>query len=55
MLEYARAIYSGAGAQSVAKYAAEMQAVTSEQLRSVMERYLDPAVLRTAVVRGRTP
>jgi zinc protease len=55
VLEYARAVHSGAGVQSVARYSAAMQAVTSEQLKSVMERYLDPAGLRTAVVRGRTP
>ena len=53
VLEYARAVYSGAGAQSVARYSAAIQAVTAEQVKKAIQQYLDPASLRVAVVRGK--
>jgi predicted Zn-dependent peptidase len=52
VFEYARAIYGGSGIPSVAGYAAAVQAVTATQVKSVVERYMDPEGLRTAVVRG---
>jgi zinc protease len=55
VLEYARAIYSGAGVQSVTRYDAAVRAVTPEILKAVMERSLDPAGLRIGIVRGGTP
>jgi len=51
VFEYARAIYGGSGVPSVAGYGAAMQAVTATQLKSVVERYMDPAGLRIAVAR----
>ena len=53
VLEYARAVYSGAGVQSVAGYGAAVQAVTGDQLKKAIQQYLDPASLRISVVRGR--
>ncbi len=53
VLEYARAIYSGLGVQGVAGYSDAVRRVTPEQVRSVAAKYLDPAGLREAVVRGR--
>ena len=53
VLEYARAVYSGAGAQSVARYSAAVQAVTGEELKKAFQQYLDPANLRVGVVRGK--
>jgi zinc protease len=53
VLEYARAVYSGAGVQSVARYRAAVQAVTAEDLKTTIQQYLDPANLRLGVVRGR--
>jgi zinc protease len=52
VLEYARAVYSGAGYQSVARYEAAISAVTPEQMKKAFEQYLDPAGLRIGVVRG---
>jgi predicted Zn-dependent peptidase len=52
VMEYARALYSGAGVQSVTGYGAAVQKVTSEQLKSVAARYLDPASLRMGIARG---
>ena len=53
VLEYARAIYSGAGIPSVARYETAIRAVTGPQLKAVMDRVLDPATLRIGVVRGK--
>jgi zinc protease len=53
VLEYARAVYSGAGVQSVAKYGASIQAVSAEQLKKMFQEYLDPAGLRIGIVRGK--
>ena len=52
VLEYARAVYSGAGVQSVSRYSAAIQAVTGEELKKAIQQYLDPASLRVGVVRG---
>ena len=53
VLEYARAIISGAGVQSVPRYEAAVRGVTAAQMKAVIDRVLDPALLRTGVVRGR--
>jgi len=52
VLEYARAVYSGAGVQSVARYSAAIRAVTREVVNKAIQQYLDPANLRVSVVRG---
>jgi predicted Zn-dependent peptidase len=52
VLEYARAIYSGAGVPSVAGYSTAMRAVTLPQLNSAIERHLQPTALRLGIVRG---
>ena len=53
VLEYARAIYSGAGIPSVARYETAIRSVTAPQLKAVLDRVLDPAMLRIGVVRGK--
>jgi zinc protease len=53
VLEYARAVYSGAGVESVARYSAAIQAVTADDLKKAFQQYLDPANLRVGVVRGK--
>jgi zinc protease len=53
VLEYARAIYSDAGVQSVSRYEASVRAVTAAQMKSVIDRVLDPASLRIGMVRGK--
>jgi zinc protease len=55
VMEYARAIYSGAGVQSVSRYEASVRGVTAAQMRGVLDRVLDPATLRVGVARGKTP
>jgi len=50
VLEYARAVYSGAGAPSVAQYDSQVLGITAEGLKSVMDRYLDPSALKTGLV-----
>ena len=52
VLEYARAIYSGAGVPAVGRYDAAVQAVTAEQLKAVIQQVTDPAVLKQGIVRG---
>jgi len=52
VLEYARTVYSGAGVQSVAKYSEQIRQVTPQMVQDVVRKYLDPAQLRVAVVRG---
>jgi zinc protease len=52
VLEYARAVYSGAGVASVAKYSDSISKVTAEQIQAVVQKYFDPAGLRVAIVRG---
>jgi len=53
VLEYARAVYSGAGVQSVARYSAGIQAVTLDDLKRAFQQYLDPGNLRVGIVRGK--
>ena len=53
VLEYARAVFSGAGYQSVARYSANIESVTGEDLKKAFQQYLDPANLRIGVVRGK--
>jgi zinc protease len=52
VLEYARAVFSGAGVPSVAKYSDQIRQVTPKMVQDVARKYLDPASLRVAVVRG---
>lgn len=52
VLEHARAIYSGQSVQSVAGYGRSVRSVTPEQVKKVAETYLDPKLLRIAIVRG---
>ena len=52
VLEYARAVYSGAGIRGVQNYATLIRAVTPERVKSISNVYLDPQALRTAIVRG---
>jgi zinc protease len=52
VLEYARAVYSGAGVPSVAKYSEQIRQVTPKMVQDAVRKYLDPALLRVAVVRG---
>jgi zinc protease len=53
VLEYARAVFSGAGVQSVARYETAIRAVNAEQLKSLIQRYLAAEAVRVGVVRGR--
>ncbi|HTG73253.1 MAG TPA: pitrilysin family protein [Terriglobia bacterium] len=53
VLEYARAVFSGAGVQSVARYETAIRAVSAEQLKSLIQRYLAAEAVRVGVVRGR--
>jgi zinc protease len=53
VMEYARAIYSGEGVQSVTNFGRNVRSVTAEQVKKAAETYLDPAKLRVAVVRGK--
>ena len=52
VLEYARAVYSGAGVAAVAKYSDQIRQVTPGQVQDAVRKYFDPALLRVAVVRG---
>jgi len=52
VLEYARGVYSGEGVQSVGNYSRSVKNVTADQVKKAAETYLDPKVLRIAVVRG---
>lgn len=52
VLEYARSIYSGGGVQDVQNYGASIRRVTPEQVKTAAGVYLDPLLLRVAVVRG---
>ena len=52
VLEYARAVYSGAGVPSVAMYSDMIRQVTPKMVQDAVRKYLDPAFLRVAVVRG---
>ncbi len=52
VLEYARAIYAGAGPESVKNYSQLIRNVTPEQVKTVVGLYLDPQSSRILVVRG---
>jgi len=52
VLEYARAVYSGAGVASVTKYSDSISKVTAEQIQAAAEKYFNPAGIRVAVIRG---
>lgn len=50
VLEYARSIYGGEAAQS---YAAGIAGVTADDVKRVAQMYLDPKLVRVAIVRGK--
>jgi predicted Zn-dependent peptidase len=50
VLEYARSIYGGGLQQD---FAARIRAVTTADVKRVAQTYLDPKLLRIAVVRGK--
>ena len=52
VLEYARSIYSGSGVQDVQNYGSFIRKVTPEQIKTAAGVFLDPQLLRVAVVRG---
>jgi zinc protease len=52
VLEYARTVYSGAGVPSVANYSNQIRMVTPQMVQDAVRKYLDPSLLRVAVVRG---
>src|SRR5262249_14295344 len=53
VLEYARSVFSGEGVQSVGNYERLVRTVTADQVKKAAETYLDPKLLRVAVVRGK--
>ena len=53
VLEYARAVFSGEGVQGVGSYSRLVRNVTAEQVKKAAETYLDPKLLRVAIVRGK--
>ncbi len=52
VLEYARAVYSGEGVSGVSNYSRFIRGVTPDQVRKAAQTYLDPKLLRIAIVRG---
>jgi zinc protease len=54
VLEYARSVFSGEGVQSVANYGKLVRNVTGDQVKKAAETYMDPKLLRIAIVRGKT-
>ena len=52
VLEYARSVFSGAGVSSVAKYSDQIREITPTMVQEVVRKYLNPALLRVAVVRA---
>lgn len=52
VLEYARAVISGAGPSAIEKYRDQIRQVTPQQVQAVVRKYLDASSLRVAVVRG---
>lgn len=52
VLEYARAIYGGAGVPGVQDYRYAIKKVTADEVKSIAATYLDPKLARIAVVRG---
>jgi zinc protease len=53
VLEYARAVFSGEGVSAVGNYGRFVRNVTAEQVKRAAETYLDPRLLRVAIVRGK--
>jgi zinc protease len=53
VLEYARAVFSGEGVQGVGSYGRLVRNVNLEQVKKAAETYLDPKLLRVAIVRGK--
>jgi zinc protease len=53
VLDYARAAYSGEGVQGAGNYDRLVRNVTADQVKKAAETYLDPELLRVAVVRGK--
>jgi zinc protease len=53
VLEYARAVYSGEGVQSVMSYSRLIRNVTADDVKRAAQSYLDPKALRVAIVRGK--
>ena len=54
VLEHARAVFSGEGVQRVATFGRLVGTVTAEQVKKAAETYLDPKLLRVAVIRGKS-
>jgi zinc protease len=54
VLEYARSIYAGTGVSGVVNYSDLIRKVTPAQLKAIADVYLDPRLLRVAIVRGTT-
>ena len=52
VLEYARAVYTGEGIQGIANYGRFIRDVTADQVKKTAETYMNPQVLRVAIVRG---
>jgi zinc protease len=53
VLEYARAVFSGEGVASVGSYSRLVRGVTPDQVKRAADTYLDPKLLRVAIVRGK--
>jgi len=53
VLEYARAVFSGEGVQAVASYSRFIKNVTPDDVKKTAQTYLDPKLLRAAIVRGK--
>ena len=53
VLEYARAVYGGEDVQAVGNYERFVRNVTADQVKRTAETYLDPKLLRVAIVRGK--
>jgi len=54
VLEHARAVFSGEGVQRVGTFGRLVRTVTAEQVKKAAETYLDPKLLRVAVIRGKS-
>ena len=52
VLEYARAVYSAEGMGGVSNYARFIRDVTPDHIKKAVQTYLDPKLLRIAIVRG---
>ncbi len=52
LLEYARAVYGGEGVQGAGNYSRFIKNVTADEVKKAAQSYLDPQLLRMAIVRG---